>query len=243
TWGYLVRASLLAPFDGSLPGVFGDNPYPDAINGSLWTLPLEVLAYGMVLVLGVTGLLGRARVLGGLWLVALVVLLAVHGSGLADPASLFAYFLTGSLLYVARSRVRLSWLVAALGVAAWVMTFDTPLLLPVGAITLPYAALVVAYRTTSSLRGVSRLGDVSYGMYVYAFPVQQALVHAWPGMHPATNVLVAAPLTWVAGLASWRLVEQPALRRFGSRRQATPSAVDAVDPAVDAAEVEPAHLG
>ena len=52
TWLYLVRCSLLITFFGTLPGVFEDNPYPDAVNGSLWTLPVEACCYAMAAALG-----------------------------------------------------------------------------------------------------------------------------------------------------------------------------------------------
>ena len=52
TWWYLIRASLLVTIAGELPGVYDDNVFPDAVNGSLWTLPLEAGCYVMIAVLG-----------------------------------------------------------------------------------------------------------------------------------------------------------------------------------------------
>ena len=65
TWLYLVRASLLITFFGTLPGVFEDNPYPDAVNGSLWTLPVEACCYALAAALGTLGLLRRSVLLAG----------------------------------------------------------------------------------------------------------------------------------------------------------------------------------
>lgn len=59
TWSYLVRNTLLFPQQYELPGVFADNAYPAAVNGSLWCLPVEVLGYAMVTVFGLLGISRR----------------------------------------------------------------------------------------------------------------------------------------------------------------------------------------
>ena len=64
TWLYLVRSWFLITFAGTLPGVFETNPYPDAVNGSLWTLPVEACCYAMAAALGSLGLLRRSWLLG-----------------------------------------------------------------------------------------------------------------------------------------------------------------------------------
>jgi peptidoglycan/LPS O-acetylase OafA/YrhL len=54
---------------------------------------------------------------------------------------------------------------------------------------------------------------VSYGVYVYAFPVQQSLWAIWhPGLGPGVMFAVAAPVTYLLALLSWRVIERPALR-------------------------------
>lgn len=47
TWKYFIDNLLLCPFF-QLPGVFADSPYPYAINGSLWALPIEVSLYFII---------------------------------------------------------------------------------------------------------------------------------------------------------------------------------------------------
>ena len=77
-----------------------------------------------------------------------------------------------------------------------------------------------------------RHGDVSYGLYVLAFPVQQAIVAAWGGGDvPSAGVLtlIALPITYVLAFASWRLVESPALRlkgRLAGSGRPQPSALE-----------------
>ena len=80
----------------------------------------------------------------------------------------------------------------------------------------PYAILVLAYRTPTALNALVRPGDVSYGVYVYAFPVQQTVALAWKGA-TAVGMLVdrGARSPTLLGLASWRLIESRALALKG----------------------------
>jgi len=224
TWFYLVRASLLVTIAGQLPGVYTDNVYPDAVNGSLWTLPVEACCYVMVAVLGVLGLLRRS---GLLLAGAAVVLLATTPlspltAAIGDTAAggnvtivlvLVATFLLGALLYSLRRRLRLSWLVLAAMTLLWVLTWDTGWVTVTTVLAFGYGVLVLAFRTPAALRHLTAPGDVSYGVYVYAFPVQQSIAALWgPGLTPGVMFVIAMPITYLLALLSWRIVERPALR-------------------------------
>ena len=224
TWFYLVRASLLVTFAGQLPGVFESNVYPDAVNGSLWTLPLEAGCYVMVAVLGVLGLLHRRAVLAG---AAALVLLTITplspvsaavstttSANLPSVLVLVAAFLLGSLLFACRARLRLSWAIpAAIGVV-WVLCWKSGWSTATVVLLLSTTVLVFAFRTPPSLRRLTAPGDVSYGIYVYAFPVQQSVAALWgPDLKPGVMFVIALPVTYALALLSWRLIERPALRR------------------------------
>jgi peptidoglycan/LPS O-acetylase OafA/YrhL len=221
TWLYLARNSVLLTFSAHLPGVFGHNVYPDAVNGSLWTLPVEVTAYAMVAVLGLAGVL-RGRVLAAAVAVALLltaplVRLPASGDGgvggdVGMVLELFAAFLLGSLLYALRARLRLSW--AGLGglTALWVATWGTSWTTVTGVVAIAYGVLVLAFRTPDRLRRATAPGDVSYGIYIYAFPVQQSVSALWgPGLAPLGMLALAYPVTYLLAFASWRAIERPAL--------------------------------
>jgi peptidoglycan/LPS O-acetylase OafA/YrhL len=262
TWFYLIRASLLVTVAGGLPGVYEDNVFPDAVNGSLWTLPLEAGCYVMVAVLGVVGLLQRRAVLVA---AAVAMLLAVTplspvstsvsvtgGGNVTAVLELVAAFLVGALLYSLRARLRLTWLVpAALGLV-WLLSWTTKWSALTTVLVLSTTVLVFAFRTPASLRRLTAPGDVSYGIYVYAFPVQQSIASLWgPGLEPGLMFALAFPVTYVLALLSWRLVERPALRRKRYRGagiepsvRRSPSASDTVviqpssSPAADASRQE-----
>ncbi len=223
----VVTGGLAGGVVYDLPGVFGSNPFPDSVNGSLWTLPVEVDAYAMVAVLGLIGLLARGMM--GVALAGLA-LLAIDGAGVTLPlltrvmearpesALLMTAFAVASVLWGMRDRVPLRVDLALAGIAVWALAQYTPLGDVASALVFPYAVLVAAYRSPAWLGRSVRHGDVSYGLYVLAFPVQQAIVAAWGGGDvPSAGVLtlIALPITYVLAFASWRLVESPALRLKG----------------------------
>lgn len=221
TWRYMADNGV---FHTSLylPGVFAGNPH-DSVNGSLWTLPLELEAYLAVAVLGVVGAFRRAGAVAGA-AVALLVLDLPFGPGghalvtaggasslAEDTVNRLAAFFVAALIYVLRDReiVRMRGL-AAVGIA-WLASIGTPFEYVVGAVAIPYAVILAAYRTPAGLGRLVRRGDVSYGVYLWGWPVEQA-VRAVLGPGVVGTLVVGAPLTYLVALASWRLVESPALR-------------------------------
>jgi peptidoglycan/LPS O-acetylase OafA/YrhL len=208
-----------------LPGVFTGNT-SDVVNGSLWTLPVEMRAYLLVLVLGIAGLLLRR-----LWIVvaAMLLLLAAPASASgwtgvggvvrtlrdAHPLDLqmLAIFGVSALLYVYRDRVPLRPWLAAAALATWVISTWAPAHGALVALAVPYLVIYAAYEAPKALLRLTRPGDVSYGLYLLAFPVQQTIVHlAGRGaIEPLALVAIAFPVTYLLALLSWRLVERPAL--------------------------------
>jgi peptidoglycan/LPS O-acetylase OafA/YrhL len=203
----------------ALPGVFGGNP-TDAVNGSLWTLPVEVRAYAVVLALGLVGILTR-------WFWPLVAAgLALVLTGTSESNLLLVIFMVGSLMYLHRERIPLRGSLALLALAGWAAGLWFPHGAAVVAIAAPYLVLFTAYRAPAALRGITRRGDVSYGVYLLAFPVQQTIVHLWgPGVSAFVVLALSLPITYLLAMLSWRYVERPALRlknvAAGARRPRT----------------------
>jgi peptidoglycan/LPS O-acetylase OafA/YrhL len=74
--------------------------------------------------------------------------------------------------------------------------------------------------TTPVVRRVSRFGDPSYGLYIWAFPVQQSVVAVFGPLPLAVNLLLVVPITAALAYASWHLIERRALALKGRRRSA-----------------------
>lgn len=221
TRSYLIHNTLLYDVRFNLPGVFAANPYPGSVNGSLWTLPYEVVGYVVLMLGGLAGLLRRQFVLGAVAGLALLHWMVVDHQVLAPRTfaglTLFfgvqwaLYFAIGSAcrFYVDEIGCRRPLLVAGallLMVAGVAARHPLP-------VTLGFALLVIVVGTQQAqlARRVRRLGDPSYGTYIYAFPIQQSLVNAGWVSTPLTMFAVATPAALAAGYASWHLIERRAL--------------------------------
>ena len=199
-----------------LPGVFLSN-HSHGANGSLGTLPVEVKAYVAVLVIGMT--LASRRPLGRLaWCALLIpVALASYGTGVKPPhtlTQLFVLFAGAATYYLLRRRVVLSPWILALAILAWQLSYGLPFYghILIQAVAFPYIVLFLAYRWLSPLRHLVRPGDVSYGIFIWAFPVQQTIIHLVPLISPWQLIGLALPTTYGIALLSWHVIERPALR-------------------------------
>lgn len=210
-----------------LPGLFLDHPLRSA-NGSLWTIPYEVALYGL-LGLVVFGLLrGRSPHrwgLTGVWILV-SALLSVPGL-LPDDADVrlagfrvvyllrfSALFLGGWALHsLALPRRTLGWLtLPALGV--WIATWGWAAAPGMDAFCLPVLVVWLAGLPAGPL---GRIGDISYGYYLWGWPIQQTLLHLHPTFSTAGLLLASSLATLAPATLSWLLVE----RRFLHRTRST----------------------
>ena len=218
TWLYPVRITLLVPFGAGLPGVFEDNVYAGAVNGPLWSLPVEVLAYAGLALLGVSRLLGRRWLLVGLSVLGLVwaatwVSLTSDSLGAVYVVAAFAL---GATAYSFRDQVVLAWPVAlVLLVLCWVVGLGPgPVRVVVWTVSAVYLCFWFAYALPPLGRSLTRIGDASYGVYIWAWPVQQTTIELLgSAASPWLVIAVTTPIVWAIAQVSWHLVEAPALRR------------------------------
>lgn len=209
---YIVLNGSLTGFSGLLPGVFGDNPIP-YVNGPLWTLRFEAECYILIFALGILGLLNRyvtlALFCGGL------VYLVFDGPYTIEDfvqwnhrVDLATKFLAGAVIY--HWRLQLNGLAAMLCVAVTALAMvlgDLWLALPT---VFAYLVIYVAMGPFH-LPNMARFGDLSYGIYIYAFPVKQMLVHydlasTWYTLGSSATVIAI-----VLAFLSWHFVEKIAL--------------------------------
>lgn len=232
TWEYIFLNLPFWPQQVHLPGVFQNIPFAPAVNGSIWTLPLELQMYGWVVLLGLAGALARRRAFALLFTV-LLIYFAVTGKSYMFLTStgeprLWVFFFWGifACLYADRLPISPRLLgLAALPVAALWPT-DSLMFQIVAAGWFSYALLVFAYWRYLPALDLSRYGDFSYGIYLYCFPVQQTLI-SFILPHYALSGWELAPLTFLVTLpiaaASWYLVEKPALALKKRAMPATPA--------------------
>lgn len=211
TWSYLGNALAFLRMQWTLPGVFEGNPR-SAINGSLWTLNVEVLCY---LLLAATTFLGfRFSKLTGNVLVLVVLavgfisfesipLLGVNLKW-SRPA---LYFLIGVFLYLNRDRVFLDGRIALIAAVLAFMAFGEEWFDYIFPPTLIYLIFYLAY-ATKPLRTDAAIGDISYGLYIYAWPVQQLVVLFFPDHGPYFNIVVSSPIVILLAWLSWHYIEK-----------------------------------
>jgi peptidoglycan/LPS O-acetylase OafA/YrhL len=210
TLNYLNNATLWR-IQFTLPGVFEANAYPSSVNGSLWTLPAEVRCYvlaGFALFLGLTSTKLRTNVvLFGVLVVAHLDYRSIPFFGLSPTyGPLGAHFVVGALLWTNRQWIPRSRALATLSLL--ILLGGIALSIPAALSTLAWTYLVLFIAESRFAERVQEAGDPSYGVYLYAFPVQQAM---WsPGQSPWMNIALSAPTTVLLGYASWWLVERKA---------------------------------
>ncbi len=221
TFNYLQNIQLLY-IHYPLPGVFEHNLYPGAVNGSIWSIPLEILMYLVTCILGVSGLLRRRYLALAAWTVLFISGLPNIGSPNIDKLQPIAWlgtlatikypvlcYLTGTLLYLFKEQIRPSIRLSVLLLVAAAL-FAKIDLYTASIVLLPLGILTFALRPTK-INLFSKLGDYSYGIYLWAFPVQQLLVHFYPRLSFWQLFIFASVLSIGCGAISWYVVEKPCL--------------------------------
>lgn len=220
---YVLRTLSLSTGSAPLPGVFETVPAVHIVNMSLWTLKYEVLCYAGLVLAGLCGLFSpQFRSVSAAFLAVFVALVfiespkAIETYTSADNIRYFAlFFATGVLAYLMRERVVISGLLLAALFALFVAAIGTRFGELATALFLGQATLWSARFRLGPLRGLANRFDLSYGVYIYACPVQQLLTERASGAGPfaliALAVLIVIPLAFL----SWVFVERPAL---GSRK-------------------------
>lgn len=220
TWNYLLyNARLFPDVMYRLPGVFMENPRAGGVNGSLWTLPVELRMYAIVAVLGLMGVL-RERALFNIVAVILVMFFIVAPDSfflLHKPQHerLGLYFLLGAAFYVNADLIRLRFAgVAGLGLLVY-LNFQNTAYNLVFSLWFSYLTLYLAFHPRLRLPDLSKYGDFSYGLYLYAFPLTQLAIFWWGPENPWFIMSVTFAGAMIMAIASWFLIERPAMRLKG----------------------------
>ena len=223
-WSYLVSNLLLSNFSHpTLPGVFGSN-FETAVNGSLWTIKIEVMFYCIVpILIWLIRKFGYQRVLIAIFTGSVAWHISFYILGTSTDNDFYlrlakqipgqlSFFAAGALAYYRTREGRpfpSVWAAAVAAVAyaiangSWahlVAPMTVPIIVYWGAISVP------------RIWSAAETGDFSYGLYLYHFPIVQALIAL--GIFSAsslTGVVLSVLLAIAASVASWFLIEKRAL--------------------------------
>jgi peptidoglycan/LPS O-acetylase OafA/YrhL len=227
TYVYLFKNSILVTgVTYDLPGVFGDNPLRNAVNGSLWSMPFEIAMYAILTSLWLfLGMTSRERVK----VLKITLMLCLIFSGIAHIAAhfyfpansdfaqnfirLFFMFISGAAFYTMRNNITLSgsvflFLIACLSLAL----MEKNAFFVIYSIAIPYMTLYLAYAPSRYIQKYSNAGDYSYGVYIYAFPVQQSIAALLPHVSVWLMMILSSGITLAFAALSWHFLEKYALR-------------------------------
>ena len=218
TRGYLTNIFLYTTY--YLPGVFETNRVANAVNGSLWSLPAEFFMYLLLAILGV--LKAKRSILTGVllifvfgtifWALKAQEMLVIYRTDARQVVICGGYFMMGVLLH----RFNLADFLSAanvIGIAiVWLCLSRWPTVFVASSyVVIPIFAIALGIGNTPGLSWLSRF-DFSYGIYIYAFPIQQALIYFFPEINFPIYLLSASIFTIIMAALSWYLIEKPALR-------------------------------
>ncbi|MEZ5925591.1 MAG: acyltransferase [Hyphomicrobiaceae bacterium] len=218
---YVLKTVGLATGHAPLPGVFDTNPVAGEINIPVWTLKYELICYLALAGLAVAGVFrswAATTFVVGVIVVAYVVPHLAGPNAAAGPASalgslsrLGLCFTAGMLAFILRNSLRIGLLAPAVAALAYVLARGTGLESTALIVLTTFLSLAVASIPFGRLADWTRETDISYGTYIYGWPVMQLMLFLFPGIGQLQLFALTLALLIPAAYLSWRFVEKPAL--------------------------------
>jgi peptidoglycan/LPS O-acetylase OafA/YrhL len=193
------------------------------INGSMWTISYELRCYMLVILLGACGFLRDRRKFLALTIcsgfaVSLPQSLALPYPGvfgtLGADVLYVGVFCAGGLFYLYRDRIklRLRYAVLALPLFFALQFHEATAQIAIMTAGAYILFCVATWKGDNTMSRLTEKTDLSYGIYLYAYPVQQLIL--WHDRNISMYELLGLtlPIAWLLGAVSWYVVEKPALR-------------------------------
>ena len=219
---FLKNITLFFGVEYNLPGVFANTPHKYAVNGSIWTLPYEVEMYAYLAIIG-SILIYFQKWFSSNYLKTIFLCIAIiavsanivnHFKPFIDDKfiRLFSLFFTGTAFYLWRDNIYLSlkiflFLIVALSISI----VEKEVFFVIYSISIAYLIFYIAYIPTGIIRNFNKVGDYSYGIYIYAYPVQQSIAALIPNISIPVMIALSFIITFILSFLSWHLIEKKAL--------------------------------
>lgn len=215
----------------NLPGVFAENIYPNAVNGSLWSLPVEVFMYIMLpFIISIFRKLPKKPVILCLAIIMEGINIGrqvffsdlrvvIYGSNVIDALALIPYFFVGMLFCFDEMKRYLNFqLATALMLVGMMLDVSGKKGELVLFFILPYFIFSFAFAENPYFKKCFSKNDYSYGLYLYGFVIQQVLVNklAYLGLSLNIFMILSTVVTMFFAVLSWHLIEKPC-QKLGKR--------------------------
>lgn len=229
TYIFLAKnAVLFWGEEARLPGVFESLPWAGIVNGSLWTLPFEVRAYCLLVFCSIVihrVIVWSKHTLNERLLYLLIPLLGmlIYISDYfytflpisyfsSEDFRLYSLFFIGTACYIFKDSLVLSkHIFYAAVVSLLISTIHIDLFFIVYNVVVFYVIFYIAYIPKGWIRKFNQYGDYSYGIYIYAWPIQQSVIAFMPGISPLELCLYSLLITALLSYFSWHCIEKKAL--------------------------------
>ncbi|WP_443692706.1 acyltransferase family protein [Pseudomonas protegens] len=208
----------------TLPSVTSEFIFPVSFNGSLWSLKIEFACY---ILIGIGLAIYRGRLtpflLAGAAIVSTLALLTLGHSEVAHKLSIYgsvvvAFFSGSALFFLRDSRFfgPRSCIALIASIVLLAVLWNSKYILAVGGIAFSYIFLWVGLSFGDKI--IKRRFDISYGFYIYAFPVQQIVINKLK-LGFVASLFISMFVTMAFAIVSWRFIEEPALRVISRRKR------------------------
>lgn len=215
-WTYFPNSLLLYSNQYTIDGVFHNNPYKDIVNGSLWTLCYEFTCYIFLILLIFfrKNILHQELMIWAILIITFILYNTTSNFSILNLSSkeLFrfsSYFFAGAFLFYYKSylkKINLLVLLITLIIVSILFSFFD-FVFPL----ISYIILFIGLKSTKSINNIGgKIGDLSYGVYIYGFIVQQTLMYYFK-LEIFPLMFLSLTTSYVLGFLSWKFVEKPAL--------------------------------
>jgi len=214
TYRYIYKNVILIP-RYNLPGVFLHNPHPNAVNGSLWSLTWEFKCYIATYLIYILSFKKYFRWIGTIcFLILILQVLFFNHFGLGEltwyPYYPLYYFF-GGILALHAERIKLNYKLMGYLFLLMVSGYFLPLPFDSLFFMIFWCVFLLWFVTTKFAMNLELKHDVSYGVYLWGFVVQQSLHSLFPNWGSYLHMTVALIISIAMGIISWFLVEKPCM--------------------------------
>ncbi len=218
TWRYFWN--IVGYIHFHLPGVFEENPR-NIVNVSLWTIPYELECYIALFLIAISGLFKKRLklffiIIGGTYAATILMLtMGDHFSTSLRPTglSLVTAFLAGVILYLWRDKIILNWKIFICCLVCLPFLLIKGDFAFLGAFPAAYVAVFLGMFNPPKKEFFMK-GDYSYGIYLFAFPIQQLCIQLFPDYNnPLFNIGFSLPIAFICAWFSWHAIENNILKR------------------------------